>query len=97
MLEVSLSISKDLAQITVGGLVNDNKKVVDLRTKLKDGDKLFIVTNPSKEGLEVLRHSAAHIMAQAVQELYKNVKVTIGPVIETGFYYDFDPQTPFFK
>ena len=95
VLEVALSVSKNLARSTVGGQVNNNKEVVDLRTNLKDGDKLFIVTSQSKEGREVLRHSAAHIMAQAVQELYKNVKVTIGPVIETGFYYDFDPENPF--
>ncbi len=95
VLEVAKSIGEGLAGSTVGGLINGDKEVVDLRTKLKDGDQLSIVTASSEEGREVLRHSAAHIMAQAVQELYKNVKVTIGPVVETGFYYDFDPETPF--
>ncbi len=97
VLEVAFSISKDLAHSTVGGQVNDSKEVIDLRTSLQDGDKLLIVTCQSEEGRDVLRHSAAHIMAQAVQELYKNVKVTIGPVVETGFYYDFDPEIPFSK
>jgi threonyl-tRNA synthetase len=76
-------------------MINGSKDVVDLRTTLKDGDQLSIVTASSEEGREVLRHSAAHIMAQAVQELYQNVKVTIGPVVDTGFYYDFDPDKPF--
>jgi threonyl-tRNA synthetase len=95
VLEVAQSIGSGLAKSTVGGMINDSKEVVDLRTVLKDGDQLSIVTAQSEEGKEVLRHSAAHIMAQAVQELYKNVKVTIGPVIDSGFYYDFDPETPF--
>lgn len=95
VLEVAQSIGEGLAKSTVGGMINGSTEVVDLRTALKDGDQLSIVTAQSEEGREVLRHSAAHIMAQAVQELYQNVKVTIGPVIETGFYYDFDPETPF--
>ena len=95
VLEVAFNISKNLGYSTVGGQVNNDREVIDLRTNLKNGDRLFIVTSQSEQGQEVLRHSAAHIMAQAVQELYKNVKVTIGPVIESGFYYDFDPETPF--
>ena len=95
VLEVAQSIGSGLAGSTVGGQVNGGKEVLDLRSHLKDGDQLSIVTAQSEQGQEVLRHSAAHIMAQAVQELYENVKVTIGPVVESGFYYDFDPQTPF--
>ncbi|MCB0378337.1 MAG: threonine--tRNA ligase [Bdellovibrionales bacterium] len=95
VLEVAQSIGEGLAKATVGGIINGDKEIQDLRTTLKDGDKLNIITAQSEEGCEVLRHSAAHIMAQAVQELFKNVQVTIGPVVETGFYYDFDPETPF--
>lgn len=94
VLEVAQSIGEGLAKSTVGGLINGSKEVVDLRTCLHDGDQLSIVTAQSDEGREVLRHSAAHIMAQAVQELFQNVKVTIGPVIDAGFYYDFDPEIP---
>ena len=95
ILEVSQSIGEGLARSTVGGLVNHSQEVSDLRTPLKDGDHLTIVTAQSEQGREVLRHSGAHIMAQAVQELYPDVKVTIGPVVEMGFYYDFDPVQPF--
>ncbi len=95
VLDVAASIGEGLAKSTVGGLINGSKEVVDLRTQLNDGDQLSIVTSQSPEGREVLRHSAAHIMAQAVQELFSNVKVTIGPVVEGGFYYDFDPEQPF--
>jgi threonyl-tRNA synthetase len=95
ILDVAKSIGEGLAKSTVGGLVNGHGEILDLRTELKDGDQLSIITAQSEQGREVLRHSAAHIMAQAVQELYKDVKVTIGPVVETGFYYDFDPAQPF--
>ena len=54
-----------------------------------------IITATSEKGLEITRHSAAHIMAQAVQRLFPGTKVTIGPVIENGFFYDFDPEKPF--
>ncbi|MCB0363335.1 MAG: TGS domain-containing protein, partial [Bdellovibrionales bacterium] len=93
ILEVAQSIGSRLAKDTVGGLVNEDTEVSDLRRRLVDGDRLKIVTLQMPESLEVIRHSAAHVMAQAVQELWPEVKVTIGPVIENGFYYDFDsPQ-----
>lgn len=95
VLEVAQSIGEGLAKNTVGGRINGDKDIIDLRSQLKDGDSLEIVTANSEVGLEVLRHSGAHIMAQAVQELFKNVKVTIGPVVDIGFYYDFDPPEPF--
>ncbi len=95
VLEVAQSIGSGLAKSTVGGQINGSSEVVDLRSVLKDGDQLSIVTAQTEVGREVLRHSGAHIMAQAVQELFKNVKVTIGPVVDSGFYYDFDPETPF--
>ena len=73
----------------------NNEKLIDLSDKLVDGNKYTIFTASDKEGLETIRHSAAHIMAQAVKTIYPSAKVTIGPVIDDGFYYDFDVETPF--
>lgn len=95
ILEVAASIGPRLAKDTTGGQVNDSTEVVDLRTRLKSGDKLRIITLKDEESLEVVRHSCAHVMAQAVQEIWPEVKVTIGPVIENGFYYDFDSPFAF--
>ncbi len=95
MLEVAASIGPRLAKDTLGGKVDGESEVVDLRAKLKDGSKLKIITTKDPESLEVVRHSSAHLMAQAVQELWPDVKVTIGPVIENGFYYDFDSPRAF--
>ena len=95
VLEVAASIGPRLAKDTLGGQVNGSKEVVDLRQKLKDGDKLKIITPKNEESLEVIRHTAAHVMAEAVQELWPDVKVTIGPVIDNGFYYDFDSPRAF--
>lgn len=95
VLDVAKSIGPRLANDTVGGMVDGSKEVIDLRTKLKDGQSLRIVTLKDPESLEVIRHSAAHLLAQAVQELWPEVKVTIGPVIENGFYYDFDSPRKF--
>ncbi len=78
------------ASVTVGAFINKSREVSDLRTVLKEGDHIKLIFLPSEEALEVVRHSSAHVMAQAVQELWSDVKVTIGPVIENGFYYDFD-------
>ena len=90
VLEVAESISKSLAKDTFGGLIDGDPEVRDLRTVLKDGQKLQIITSKDEKALEVIRHSAAHVMAQAVQEIWPEVKVTIGPVVDNGFYYDFD-------
>jgi len=65
-------------------------KTCDLTAVLPDGAEIAIVTDRDPEGLELIRHDAAHVMAEAVQELYPGTKVTIGPAIESGFYYDFD-------
>lgn len=89
-LEVANSIGSRLAKDTLGAKINGSSDVIDYRLPLKDGTKLSIVTTKSAEALEVVRHSAAHLMAQAVQEIWPEVKVTIGPVVENGFYYDFD-------
>ena len=69
--------------------------LLDLRTVPADGAEIFLVEKDSVAGLEILRHSAAHIMAEAVQELFPQAKVTIGPAIKDGFYYDFDVESPF--
>ena len=78
-----------------GAFINQSREISDLRTHLKNEDHVRIVFFPSEESLSVIRHSSAHVMAQAVQELWPEIKVTIGPVIENGFYYDFDSPRPF--
>ena len=72
-----------------------NDELRDLWTDLADGDVVESVTIDSEDGLKVLRHSTAHVMAQAVQQIYPEAKLGIGPPITDGFYYDFDPQDPF--
>ena len=93
--ELAQKVFPKKAPLTVGAFINKSREVSDLRTSLSNGDHVQMVSLPSKESLEVIRHSAAHVMAQAVQELWPDVKVTIGPVIENGFYYDFDSPRPF--
>lgn len=93
VLDAAKKISNSLAKKSVAGIVND--KEVDLNTQLKDGDKLRILTESDEESLEILRHSTAHLMAHALLRLYPETKVTIGPVVENGFYYDFDRDIPF--
>ncbi|MGE4132783.1 MAG: threonine--tRNA ligase [Bdellovibrionales bacterium] len=95
VLEVAESIGPRLAKDTVGGMIDGSDDVVDLRTRLKSGQQLKIITLKNPEALEVIRHSSAHLMAQAVQEIWPDVKVTIGPVIDNGFYYDFDSPRAF--
>ena len=67
----------------------------DLSYEITKDSKVRIITSKDKEGLEVIRHDAAHIMAMAVQELFPGTQVTIGPVIDNGFYYDFARKEPF--
>lgn len=81
-------ISKKLAKEAVAAKVNG--KLVDLSCKLEENDQVEIVIADSEEGIEIIRHSTAHVMAQAVKRLYKNVQLAIGPTIKNGFYYDFD-------
>ncbi|MCS1351571.1 threonine--tRNA ligase [Mechercharimyces sp. CAU 1602] len=88
VIEVATSISKSLAKKAVAGKVNG--EVVDLNKVVQDQDEVQIVTLEDEEGLEVYRHSTAHLMAQALKRLYPDVKLGIGPVIENGFYYDVD-------
>jgi threonyl-tRNA synthetase len=72
-----------------------NGELRDLWTELKDGDLVESVSIDSPEGLAVLRHSSAHVLAQAVQEVFPQTKLGIGPPVTDGFYYDFDPEKPF--
>lgn len=86
--DAAKKIGHRLFSDAVAGTLND--KLVDLNHPLIDGDKIAIVTGQSPAGLDVLRHSASHVMAQAVKELFPNVKFAIGPTVDNGFYYDFD-------
>ena len=94
-LEVAKSISPSLAKKAVGFLVKGNQEIQDIRSSIQEGDQIEIITLSSEKSLDVIRHSAAHVLAQAVQKLWPDVKVTIGPVIKDGFYYDFDTQRVF--
>ncbi len=93
VLDVAEDIGPRLAKDTLGGVVNG--EVVDLRFEIESNSQLEIITYKHDLAPDVYRHSAAHIMAQAVQEIWDDVQVTIGPVIEDGFYYDFYRETPF--
>lgn len=81
--------NKEIVVCTINGVLKD------LWTDLSDGDVVTSVSISSPEGLAVLRHSTAHVMAQAVQQIFADTKLGIGPPITDGFYYDFDPQNPF--
>ena len=87
--KISKSLEKSALIIEVDGVLKD------LSHEITKNSKVRIITNKDKEGIEVIRHDAAHIMAMAVQELYPGTQVTIGPVIENGFYYDFARKEPF--
>jgi threonyl-tRNA synthetase len=91
--DLAASIGAGLAKAAIAGKIDGT--LVDLNTKLSDGNKVEIVTEKSPEALEIVRHSTSHLMAQAVKALFPQAKVTIGPAIETGFYYDFDVDHPF--
>jgi threonyl-tRNA synthetase len=91
--DVAAAIGRRLAKDALAGKVNG--KVVDVYTPVPEGAKVEIVTPQSEEGLDTIRHSTAHLMAMAVQELFPGTQVTIGPVIENGFYYDFYTDRPF--
>ena len=86
-------ISKSLEKKALIMEVDGNLK--DLSFEITKNAKIKIITADDKDGLDVLRHDAAHIMAMSVQELYPGTQVTIGPVIENGFYYDFARKEPF--
>ncbi len=92
-LDIAKKISSSLAKKAL--VIEVNGKLKDLTQEISGDASVRIITDKDKEGLEVIRHDAAHIMAMAVQELFPGTQVTIGPVIENGFYYDFARQDPF--
>ena len=85
--DVAASIGAGLARAALAGKVNG--KLVDLSHPITENNTVSIMTDKDPEGLEIIRHSTSHLMAQAVKELYPQAQITIGPVIENGFYYDF--------
>ncbi|WP_019623471.1 threonine--tRNA ligase [Thioalkalivibrio thiocyanoxidans] len=87
VLDVAKDIGPGLAKATLAGKVNG--QLVDARHEIDDDAELAIVTDRDPEGVEIIRHSTAHLMAQAVKQLFPDAQVTIGPTIENGFYYDF--------
>ncbi len=91
--ELSKKISKSLDKLAL--IMEVDGELKDLSHQIIKDSKVRIITHKDKEGLEVIRHDAAHIMAMAVQELFPGTQVTIGPVIENGFYYDFARKEPF--
>lgn len=91
--EVAESIGPGLAKAALAGKVDG--RLVDLSHRIERDARVEIVTDRSPEGLEILRHSTAHLLAHAVKELFPEAQVTIGPVIENGFYYDFAYDRPF--
>ena len=92
-IEIAEKIGKSLAKQALVMSVNGELK--DLYTNINKDSTIEIFTAKDPEGLEVIRHDTAHIMAMAVQELFPGTQVTIGPVIENGFYYDFARKEPF--
>ena len=88
--EIAKDISEGLARMACAGELNG--EIVDLRTVVDRDASLNIVTAGDGEGLKVIRHTAAHVMAEAVKRLFPDAKVTIGPAIADGFYYDFDAE-----
>lgn len=91
--EVAESIGPGLAKAALAGKVDG--RLVDLSHRIERDARVEIITDRSPEGLEILRHSTAHLLAHAVKELFPEAQVTIGPVIENGFYYDFAYDRPF--
>ncbi len=91
--DVAMSIGAGLAKAALAGKVGD--KIVDTSYLIEQDSDLAIITDKSPEGLDVIRHSTAHLLAYAVKELFPDAQVTIGPVIENGFYYDFSYKRPF--
>ncbi len=91
--EVAASIGPGLAKAALGGKVDG--RLVDLSRRIDADARVSIVTDRDPEGLELIRHSTAHLLAYAVKELFPDAQVTIGPVIDNGFYYDFSYRRPF--
>jgi threonyl-tRNA synthetase len=91
--DLAASIGSGLAKAALAVIVTNNivaNKIYDFNYRLQDGDQIRLLTKKDPESLEVLRHTSAHVLAQAVQNLYPQAKIAIGPAIEDGFYYDFE-------
>jgi threonyl-tRNA synthetase len=93
VLDVAAALGPGLARAALAGRVNG--KLVDASFRIEQDAELAIVTERDKDGVDILRHSTAHLLAYAVKELFPDAQVTIGPVIENGFYYDFSFKRPF--
>src|SRR5262249_39744759 len=91
--EVAGAIGPGLKKAALAARVNG--RLVDTSYLIRDDAQVAIVTDRDADGLEIIRHSTAHLLAQAVKELFPEAQVTIGPVIEDGFYYDFAFKRPF--
>ncbi|OYY59015.1 MAG: threonine--tRNA ligase, partial [Rhizobiales bacterium 35-66-30] len=91
--DVAGAISKSLAKKSVAIVLNET--LTDLSDPILEDARIQIVTRDDPRALELIRHDAAHVLAEAVQSLYPGTQVTIGPVIENGFYYDFARNEPF--
>src|SRR5664279_3233723 len=91
--EVAQSIGAGLARAALAGRVDG--MLVDTTHLISNDSKLAIVTDKDEDGVDLIRHSTAHLLAYAVKELFPEAQVTIGPVIENGFYYDFAYKRPF--
>ena len=91
--DLTKKISKSIEKLAL--IMEVDGELKDLSHQITTNAKVRIITSKDKEGLEVIRHDAAHILAMAVQEIYPNTQVTIGPVIDNGFFYDFSRKEPF--
>ncbi|HYK15118.1 MAG TPA: TGS domain-containing protein, partial [Burkholderiales bacterium] len=91
--DVAAAIGPGLAKAALGGKVDG--ALVDTSYMIDKDSELAIITDKTPEGLDLIRHSTAHLLAYAVKELFPDAQVTIGPVIENGFYYDFAYKRPF--
>lgn len=93
IMDIATDIGPGLARATLAGKVDN--ELVDASYSIESDASIEIVTNKSPEALDIIRHSTAHLLAQAVKQLYPNAQVTIGPVIDNGFYYDFAYERAF--
>ena len=93
ILEIAQSIGAGLAKATIAGKVNGI--LLDATLPIKNDSKVVIITSKDKEGIEIIRHSFAHLIGHAVKQIYPNIKMAIGPVIEDGFYYDVSSEYSF--
>jgi threonyl-tRNA synthetase len=93
VLDVAAAIGPGLARAAIAGKING--KLTDVYTQIEGNSELAIITEKDAEGLEIIRHSCAHLLAHAVKELFPEAQVTIGPVVDNGFYYDFSYKRPF--